>query len=155
MLRFRGRPREPPGTPTGSKTLIFMGRLFKIEGRPFDVGMLSGLVFDAKMEPTLTSKSTNKCLKTHLESRSALGAPISPWVRLFRLGCANFPLGAICQAFMHPRGNRRSQGEIGITIPVSFWVPPGGRFGTSLGHKTTTTTTFVLRYLSRFYYVFP
>ena len=56
MLRFRGRPREPPATPTGSKSLIFIGGLFKIEGRPFRVGVLTGVVLEAKMPPKWVSE---------------------------------------------------------------------------------------------------
>ena len=51
VLRFRARPVEPPGTTTGQKNWIFIGRLFKIEGRPFRVGVLTGAVLEAKMEP--------------------------------------------------------------------------------------------------------
>ena len=51
VLRFRARPREAPATATGSKSLIFIGVLFKIEGRPFRVGVSPGAVLDANMEP--------------------------------------------------------------------------------------------------------
>ena len=42
---------ELPGTTTGSKKWIFIGVLFKIEGRPFRVGVLMGAVLKVKMEP--------------------------------------------------------------------------------------------------------
>ena len=68
MLRFRGRPREPPATATGSKSLIFIGVLFKIEGRPFRVGVSPGAVLGAKIEPKWTSESMQKLQKTHREN---------------------------------------------------------------------------------------
>ena len=51
---------ELPGTTTGSKKWIFIAVLFKIEGRPFRVGVLTGAVLEAKMEPTWTPKSDKK-----------------------------------------------------------------------------------------------
>ena len=51
---------EPPATITGSKSLIFIGELFKIKGRPFRVGVAPGAVLVPKMEPKWRSKSVKK-----------------------------------------------------------------------------------------------
>ena len=45
---------EPSATTTGSKSWIFLGGLFKIEGRSFSVGVPPGAVLEAKMEPKLS-----------------------------------------------------------------------------------------------------
>ena len=52
---------EPRVATTGSKSWIFIGGLFKIEGRPFRVGVPPGAVFEAKMVPEWRSESTKTC----------------------------------------------------------------------------------------------
>ena len=80
VLRFRARPVELPGTTTGSKKLIFIGLLLKIEGRPFRVGVLTGAVLEAKMELKWTPKSAKKLLKTNLENRSEIRP--QKWIKI-------------------------------------------------------------------------
>ena len=64
--------REPPASITESESWILIGGLFKIEGRPFRAGVPPGVILEAKMDPKWTSKSTQKCLKTHLKNRSEI-----------------------------------------------------------------------------------
>ena len=47
-----GDPRHP-----GRLKKLVIGGLFKIEGRPFRVGVLTGMVLEAKIAPKWTSES--------------------------------------------------------------------------------------------------
>ena len=49
---------------------MFIEGLFKIDGRPFRVGVLTGAVVETKMEPKWTYKYTKQLLRTHLENLS-------------------------------------------------------------------------------------
>ena len=52
---------EPRVATTGSKSWIFIGGLFKIEGRPFRVGVPPGAAFEAKLVPEWRSELTKTC----------------------------------------------------------------------------------------------
>ena len=69
-VKFSGASPERTWMPPGSKSLIFIGGLFKIDGRPFHVGVAPGAVLVPKMEPKWKSKSAKKQALTHLGNLS-------------------------------------------------------------------------------------
>ncbi len=83
-----------PGHAPRSKTWIFIGGLFKIEGRPFRARGPPRSILEAKMEPKRRPKPTRKAQKMHLESLSE-----KVWIWELNLEPFGVILGSVWAAF--------------------------------------------------------